>query len=204
MRWQQQWRQLLRQLRQQHLRSAGASERTEEELQITHKGRSERAVALEEAIEAMTSIQLKKELESRGMCSDGRAPDLQLRLGLELAGRCQPDSIGSHSAAAAAVTAAMSAMQKQLQPQLQSVRLWVATAESIARRLLGVDADEFDEVIIEVWVSRFKYRIKLAPGRFELGATPCPTHVGGHLDQLWDSNKSYLSISLRVQDTFLK
>ena len=56
----------------------------------------------------------------------------------------------------------------------------------------------------KMWVSRFKYRIKLAPGRFELGATPCPTHVGGHLDQLWNSNKSYLSISLRVQDTFLK
>ena len=55
-----------------------------------------------------------------------------------------------------------------------------------------------------MWVSRFKYRIKLAPNRFELGATPCPTHVGGHLDQLWNSNKSYLSISLRVQDTFLK
>ena len=48
-------------------------------------------------------------------------------------------------------------------------------------------------------VSRFKYRIKVAPGRFELGATPCPTHVGGHLDQLWNSNKSCLSISLRVQ-----
>ena len=55
-----------------------------------------------------------------------------------------------------------------------------------------------------MWVSRFKYMIKVAPGRFELGATPCPTHVGGHLDQLWNSNRSYLSISLRVQDTFLK
>ena len=40
--------------------------------------------------------------------------------------------------------------------------------------------------------------------RFELGAALCPTHVGGHLSQLWDSNKSYLSISSRVQDTFLK
>ena len=55
-----------------------------------------------------------------------------------------------------------------------------------------------------MWVSRFKYRIKVAPSRFELGATPCPTHVGGHLDQLWNSDKSYLSIPLRVQDTFLK
>ena len=32
----------------------------------------------------------------------------------------------------------------------------------------------------------------------------CSTHAGGHLDQFWDSNKSYLSISSRVQDTFLK
>ena len=121
-----------------------------EELQITHKGRSERAVALKEAIEAMTSIQSKKELESRGMCSDGRAPHMQLRLGLELADRCQPDSVGSHFVAAAAVTATMSAMQKQLQPQLQSVRGWVEIAESTASRLLGGDTDEFGEVLTEV------------------------------------------------------
>ena len=43
-----------------------------------------------------------------------------------------------------------------------------------------------------LWVSRFKYKIKVAPCRFELGATPFLTHVGGHLDQLWNSNKSYL------------
>ena len=82
------------------------------ELQVTHKGRSERAVALEKATAAMTLAQLKKELESRGMCSYGRLPDLKQRLVLELAGRCQSDSIGLHSAAAAAVTAAICSIQK--------------------------------------------------------------------------------------------
>ena len=75
------------------------------ELQVTHKGRSKRAVALEKATAAMTLAQLKKELESHRMCSYGRAPDLKQRLVLELAGRCQSDSIGLHSAAAAAATA---------------------------------------------------------------------------------------------------
>ena len=56
----------------------------------------------------------------------------------------------------------------------------------------------------QMWVSRFKYRIKVARGRFKLVATPCPTHVGGHLDQPWNSEKSYLSILVRVKDTFLK
>ena len=46
----------------------------------------------------------------------------------------------------------------------------------------------------DVWVSRFKYRIKLAPAKFKLGVAPCPAHVGEHLNQLWDSNKSPLSI----------
>jgi hypothetical protein len=70
------------------------------ELQVTHKGRSERAVALEKITETMTLTQLKKELESRRMCSYGRAPDLKQRLVLELVGRCQSDSIGLHSAVA--------------------------------------------------------------------------------------------------------
>ena len=43
---------------------------------------------------------------------------------------------------------------------------------------------------LDVWVSRFKHRIKFAPARFELGVTPC------ELDQFWDSNKSHLSIYL--------
>ena len=123
------------------------------ELQVAHKGRSERAVALEKATAAMTLAQLKKELESRRMCSYGRAPDLKQRLVLELAGRCQSDSIGLHSAAAAAVTAAMSAMQKQLQPQLESVRSGVAVVASTALRLLGGDTDEFDEAIAEMSIA---------------------------------------------------
>ena len=44
----------------------------------------------------------------------------------------------------------------------------------------------------QMWVSRFKYRIKLAPAKFELGFTSCPTYVGEHLNQLWDSNKTPL------------
>ena len=112
--------------------SSSVEQKRMKEPQITHKGRGERAVALKEAIEAMTSIQLKTELESRGICNNGRAPDMQLRMGLELAGRCQPDSVGSHLAAAAAITAAMIAMQKQLQPKLRSIRSWVEAAESIA------------------------------------------------------------------------
>jgi hypothetical protein len=87
------------------------------------------------------------------MCSYGRAPDLKQRLVLELAGRCQSDSIGLHSAAAAAVTAAMSAMQKQLQPQLESVRSGVAVTASTALRLLGGDTDEFDEAIAEMSIA---------------------------------------------------
>ena len=55
-----------------------------------------------------------------------------------------------------------------------------------------------------MWVSRFKYRIKVAPVKFESGATSCLAHVGEHLNQFWDSNKSPLSIWLRVQETFLK
>lgn len=39
-------------------------------------------------------------------------------------------------------------------------------------------------------MSKFKYRIKIAPTKFESGITSCPAHVGGHLNQLWDSNKS--------------
>jgi hypothetical protein len=34
-----------------------------------------------------------------------------------------------------------------------------------------------------MWVSRFKYKIKVAPAKFELGATSCPAHVGEHLNQ---------------------
>ena len=47
-----------------------------------------------------------------------------------------------------------------------------------------------------MWVSRFKYGIKVAPAKFELGVTSnsCPAHVEEHLNQLWDSNKSPLSI----------
>ena len=43
---------------------------------------------------------------------------------------------------------------------------------------------------LHVWVSRFK----VAPAKFELGATSCPARVGEHLNQLFDSNKSPLSI----------
>ena len=56
----------------------------------------------------------------------------------------------------------------------------------------------------DMWVSRFKNRINQAQVKFELRAACCSTHVGGHPDQLWDCNKSYLSISLRVQDTLFK
>ena len=123
------------------------------ELQVTHKWRSERSVALKKATAAMTLAQLKKELESRRMCSYGRAPDLKQRLVLELAGRCQSDSIDLHSAAAAAVTAAMSAMQKQLQPQLESVRSGATIVAPTALRLLGGDTDEFDEAIAEMSIA---------------------------------------------------
>ena len=33
----------------------------------------------------------------------------------------------------------------------------------------------------ELWLSRFKYRIKFAPTKFELGVKSCPAHVGRHL-----------------------
>ena len=97
--------------------------------------------------------QMKKELESRRMCSYGRAPELKQRLVLELAGRCQSDNIGLHSAAADAVTATICSMQKQLQPQLESVRSGAVVAASTALRLLGVDADDFDEAITEVLIA---------------------------------------------------
>ena len=36
-------------------------------------------------------------------------------------------------------------------------------------------------------VCMFKYTIKLAPAKFELGVVPCPARVRGHLNQLWGS-----------------
>ena len=45
-----------------------------------------------------------------------------------------------------------------------------------------------------LWVGRFKYRIKIAPARFELGFASCPAHVRRHRNQLWSSNSSPFSI----------
>ena len=60
-----------------------------EELRLSqgrNKGRSDRAIGLEEVINGMTMIQVQKECKSHEMCIDGRIADLRLRLMLELAG----------------------------------------------------------------------------------------------------------------------
>ena len=87
-------------------------------LRSIHRGRSDREVALEQRIEAMTLGQLQKGCKSNdistlvvnkeGQAVEGRSADLQRKLLLHFAGSVQLDGgIGSQSAAAAAVAAAM-------------------------------------------------------------------------------------------------
>ena len=108
-------------------------------LQSIHRGRSDREVALEQRVDAMTLSQLRKECESNGISTlvinkegqavEVRSDHLQRKLLLHFAGSVQLDGgIGSRAAAADAVAEAMGKLPAQLSSVRRNVGLAFRTA----------------------------------------------------------------------------
>ena len=177
-------------------------------LRIVHKGRTDREVALENQVMAMTLGQVRKELTDRGMstlivnkddqCVEGRTPDLQRRLILQLAGLVKPDGgIGSHAAAAAAVAAAMGEMPAQLKLVRQEVHRAANTAMRLFRQGQVGDTVHFEEAVADLYLA-----LEAAQSTAS-GPTPGPDELTNFVSSRFHPDHSAAAARLLEQHSML-